>query len=89
MDPYERVRLTESVLVEPLEPVFAKNRFPGNPGLLDFGTGATFPATLHLAIELGIKTLVEAFGRPGTIGEHDVGKLLALLGHGSCKGRQA
>ena len=89
MELYERVRLTESVLAEPLEPVLAKNRDPGKPGLLHFGTGAALPATLHLAIELGIKTLIEAFGRPGTIREHDLCKLLALLGHGSDEGRQA
>ncbi len=86
---YERVRLTESVLAEPLEPVFAKDRDPANPRQLYFGTGTTLPATLHLAIELGTKTLIEAFGRPGTIREHDLCKLLALLGHGSDKGQQA
>ena len=86
---YERVRLTESVFAEPLEPVLAKTRDPGNPRLLHFGTGATLPATLHLAIELGIKTLIEAFGRPGTIREHNLCKLLALLGHSSDKGKQA
>ena len=86
---YERVRLTESVLAEPLEPVLAKTRDPGNPRLLHHGTGAALPATLHLAIELGIKTLIESFGRPGVIKEHDLCKLLALLGHGSDKGREA
>ena len=89
MELYERVRLTELVLAEPLEPVFATNRDPGNPRLLHHGTGAALPATLHLAIERGIKTLIGAFGRPGTIREHDLCKLLALLGHGSEKGREA
>ena len=89
MELYERVRLTESVLAEPLEPVLAKNRDPGDPGMLHHGTGAALPATLHLAIELGIKTHIEVFGRPGTIREHDLCKLLALLGHGSDIGRQA
>ena len=70
-------------------PLDTKSRDPGNPRLLHFGTGATLPATLHLAIEPGIKTLIEAFGRPGTIREHDLCKLLALLGHGSDKGWQA
>ena len=89
MELYERVRLTESVLAEPLGPLHTESRDPGRPELLLYGTGATLPATLHLAIELGIKTLIEAFGRPGTIREHDLGKLLALLGHGSDKGREA
>lgn len=86
---YERVRLTESVLAEPLGPSNAESRDPGNPGLLRHGTGATLPATLHLAIELGMKALIEAFGRPGMIREHDLPKLLALLGHESDKGQKA
>ena len=86
---YERVRLTESVLAEPLGPVNAESRDPGNPGLLHHGTGATLPETLHLAIELGIKALIEAFGRPGVVKEHDLPKLLALLGHESDKGQKA
>ncbi|MCY4579079.1 MAG: hypothetical protein OXD31_08520 [Chloroflexi bacterium] len=86
---YDRVRLTESVLAEPLGPSFAESRDPGDPGQLRFGTGATLPETLHLSIELGIKALIEAFGRPGTIREHDLCKLLALLAHGSDEGREA
>ena len=86
---YERVRLTESVLAEPLSTLNTESRDPGDPGILHHGTGAALPATLHLAIELGIKTLIEAFGRPGTIREHDLCKLLALLGHDSDNGRQA
>ena len=86
---YERVRLSESVLAEPLSSLDTESRDPGNPRLLHHGTGAALPATLHLAIELGIKTLIDAFGRPGTIREHNLGKLLALLGHGSDKGREA
>ena len=89
MELYERIRLTESVLAEPLSALDTESRDPGDPWILRHGTGATLPATLHLAIELGIKTLIEAFGRPGTIREHDLGKLLALLGHGSDKGREA
>ena len=86
---YERVQLTESVLAEPFSSLDTESRDPGNPRLLHHGTGAALPATLHLAIELGIKTLIEAFGRPGVIKEHDLCKLLALLGHGSDKGREA
>ena len=89
MELYERVRLTESVLAEPLSALDTESRDPGDPWLLRHGTGATLPATLHLAIELGIKTLIGAFGWPGTIREHDLCKLLALLGHGSDEGRQA
>ena len=89
MELYERVRLTESVLAEPLGPLQTESRDPGRPSLLHYGTGATLPATLHLAIELGIKTLIAAFGRPRTIREHNLGKLLALLGHSSDKGQEA
>ena len=86
---YERVRLAESVLAEPLGPLDTKGRDPASPSLLHHGTGAALPATLHLAIELGIKTLIEVFGRSGVVREHDLCKLLALLGHDSDKGREA
>lgn len=86
---YERVRLTESILAEPSGPLSGEGRDPGAPWQLCYGTGATLPETLHLSIELGIKALIEAFGRPGVIKEHDLGKLLALLGRTSDKGRDA
>lgn len=86
---YDRVRLAEQVLAEPLGPFLAMPRDPREPGLLHHGTGATLPATLHLSMELGFKALLEAFGGPGVIKEHDLYKLLALLGHGSDKGREA
>ncbi len=86
---YERVRLTELVLAEPLGELNTESRDPGEPGLLHHGTGAGLPETLHLSIELGIKALIEAFGKPGVIKEHDLCKLLALLGYGSDKGRDA
>ena len=86
---YERVRLTESILAEPLGPLPGEGRNPGAPWQLCYGTGATLPETLHLSIEIGIKTLIEAFGRPGVIREHDLCKLLALLGRDSDKGRRA
>ena len=86
---YERVRRTESILAEPLGPLSGESRDPGAPWQLCYGTGATLPATLHLSIELGIKALIEAFGGLGVIKEHDLGKLLALLGRTSDKGKEA
>ena len=86
---YERVQLAESILAEPPNSLDAESRDPGDPALLRNGTGATLPEMLHLSIERGIKALIEAFGRPGTIREHSLGKLLALLGRGSDEGRNA
>ena len=86
---YERVQLTELILAEPFGPLDTESRDPGDPWQLYYGTGATLPETLHLSIELGIKALIEVFGRPGVIKEHDLCKLLALLGHGSDEGREA
>ena len=83
------LELYESVLAEPLNTLQTESRDPGRPRLLHYGIGATLPATSHLAIELGIKTLIETFGRPGTIREHNLCKFLAHLGHGSDKGREA
>lgn len=86
---YDRIRLAESILAEPLGPLSGESRDPGAPWQLRYGTGATLPETLHLSIELGIKALIEAFGGPGVIKNHDLGKLLALLGRTSDKGMEA
>ena len=47
------------------------------------------PEALHLSIELGIKGLIEAFGGPGTVKDHNLHKLLARLEHVSGEGEKA